>query len=117
MKPRERPKEWDLPFWYQPEAPLGSAVRSIAALSPSFHWVGIYLPKGKKWALGPSIGVLPKRGKAAFRSEWAIPIKKLEGDRVLGQIKMGSRFPEAFGSAEEAAVRKIAEELGELWPE
>lgn len=47
----------DAPVWYQPEAPLGSAVRYIAGLSPKFHWVGIYvLEGGKTLKLGPYIG-------------------------------------------------------------
>jgi len=44
------------PVWYQPEAPLGSAVRHIAALSPRFNWVGIYVLKKKTLVLGPFIG-------------------------------------------------------------
>jgi GAF domain-containing protein len=46
----------DWPVWYQPEAPLGSAVRYVAALSPRFNWVGIYVLKGKFLELGPFIG-------------------------------------------------------------
>lgn len=44
------------PVWYHPDAPLGSAVRYIASLSPKFHWVGIYELKGKSLELGPFIG-------------------------------------------------------------
>ena len=44
------------PLWYQPESPLGSAVRYVAALSPKFNWVGIYILKGKTLELGPYIG-------------------------------------------------------------
>ncbi|MGZ3688255.1 MAG: GAF domain-containing protein [Bdellovibrionota bacterium] len=46
--------EW--PVWYDPSSPLGSAVRHIAALSPKFNWVGIYLLKGKMLELGPYLG-------------------------------------------------------------
>lgn len=46
----------EMPFWYRPEAPLGSAVRYIAALSPKFDWVGIYVLKGRQLVLGPYIG-------------------------------------------------------------
>src|SRR5690242_2602528 len=46
----------DLPVWYEPGAPLGSAVRYIAALSPKFNWVGIYVLKGKYLELGPYVG-------------------------------------------------------------
>lgn len=45
-----------MPVWYRPEAPLGSAVRYIAALSPRFNWVGIYVLKGKQLVLGPFMG-------------------------------------------------------------
>lgn len=43
-------------FWLDPLSPLGSAVRYIAALSPSFDWVGIYLLKGSTLILGPYLG-------------------------------------------------------------
>jgi L-methionine (R)-S-oxide reductase len=46
--------EW--PTWYQPESPLGSAVRYLASLSPKFNWTGIYVLKGKYLELGPYIG-------------------------------------------------------------
>lgn len=46
--------EW--PVWYQPEAPLGSAVRHIASLSPKFNWVGIYVLRNKVLELGPFMG-------------------------------------------------------------
>jgi L-methionine (R)-S-oxide reductase len=46
----------DWPVWYQPDSPLGSAVRYVASLSPKFNWVGIYILKGKVLELGPYIG-------------------------------------------------------------
>lgn len=46
----------DKPFWYNSAAPLGSAVRYVAALSPSFKWVGVYVLKGKWLKLGPYLG-------------------------------------------------------------
>lgn len=44
------------PVWYQPEAPLGSAVRYLASLSSRFDWVGIYFLKGQFLELGPFLG-------------------------------------------------------------
>ena len=49
----------DGPVWYQPGAPLGSAVRYVAGLSPKFNWVGIYVLKGKMLELGPYMGAAP----------------------------------------------------------
>ena len=46
----------DLPVWFQPEAPLGSAVRYVTGLSGKFQWVGIYLLQGKTLVLGPFLG-------------------------------------------------------------
>ncbi len=46
----------DWPTWYDSKSPLGSAVRYVAALSPQFDWVGIYVLKGKMLELGPFIG-------------------------------------------------------------
>lgn len=56
MSPKAVSISPDWPVWYQPEAPLGSAVRYIAGLSPKFNWVGIYVLKGKTLELGPYIG-------------------------------------------------------------
>lgn len=56
MKKNLRSISPDQPVWYQPEAPLGSAVRYVASLSPNFHWVGIYILKGKSLVLGPFLG-------------------------------------------------------------
>jgi GAF domain-containing protein len=53
---RNAPSEAELPVWYHPDSPLGSAVKYVAALSPKFNWVGIYVLKGKFLELGPYIG-------------------------------------------------------------
>lgn len=49
------------------------------------------------------------------RSELVVLIR--HKGKIVGQIDIDSHFPNAFGSDEEAAVRQVAEELGELWPE
>jgi L-methionine (R)-S-oxide reductase len=136
------------PVWYQPEAPLGSAVRYLAALSPRFDWVGIYVLKGDTLVLGPFIGESTEHRKIPVgkgicgaavakdadqnvpdvklvdnylacslktRSELVALVRDGQG-KVLGQIDIDSHTPEAFGPEEERAVRKIADELGELWP-
>ena len=129
--------EW--PVWYQPEAPLGSAVRHLAGLSSRFDRVTIYVSKGKFLEPGPSLG-LPNVStripiaKAADRnipdvhalenylacsletqSELVVLIRGKDG-KILGQIDIDSRSRASFGPAEENAVRQIAMELGELWP-
>lgn len=38
------------------------------------------------------------------------------GGRILGQIDIDSHTRGAFGPPEEEAVRKVANELGEVWP-
>jgi GAF domain-containing protein len=48
-------------------------------------------------------------------SELVVLIRDREG-RILGQIDIDSHTRGAFGSEEEDAVRKVAKELGELWP-
>ena len=53
-KPVEISPEW--PVWYDPAAPMAGAVRYVAALSPRFNWVGIYVLKGNYLELGPFIG-------------------------------------------------------------
>lgn len=44
------------PLWYFPDAPLGSAVKYLASLSPKFNWVGIYTLSGNTLNLGPYLG-------------------------------------------------------------
>jgi L-methionine (R)-S-oxide reductase len=138
----------DQPVWYQPESPLGSAVRYVAGLSPKFNWVGIYVLKGKTLELGPFIGAetdhrrIPVgRGvcgtavaenadqnvpdvsahgnylacSTETKSELVVLVRGAEG-KILGQIDIDSHTRAAFGPEEEAAVRRVARELGELWP-
>lgn len=137
------------PVWYQPEAPLGSAVRYVASLSPKFNWTGIYLLKGKHLVLGPFVGAATEHTRISVgqgvcgtavaenadqnvpdvhasnnylacsletKSELVVLIRDSQGE-ILGQIDIDSHTPSAFGPAEEAAVKKVARELGELWPE
>lgn len=98
----------DLPVWYHPSSPLGSAVRYIAGLSARFNWVGIYVLKGKTLELGPYIGAETDHTRI-------FPVRDRNG-KILGQIDIDSHTPAAFGSIEEENVRRIARELGELWP-
>ena len=50
------------------------------------------------------------------QSELVVLIRNKSG-RILGQIDIDSHTPAAFGPVEEKAVKKVAQELGELWPE
>lgn len=142
----------DWPAWYTPQSPLGSAVKYVAALSPRFNWVGIYLLKGQGskmvLELGPYIGaktdhtqikvgqgvcgtavaedkdqnVPDVRARDNYlacsletRSELVVLVRNKKG-KVVGQIDIDSHVPAAFGPDEETAVRKVADELGALWP-
>ena len=49
------------------------------------------------------------------RSELVVLVEDRKG-KILGQIDIDSHTPNAFGAAEESAVKKVANELGELWP-
>jgi L-methionine (R)-S-oxide reductase len=49
------------------------------------------------------------------KSELVVLVRDKAG-RILGQIDIDSHTPSAFGKADEEAVRKVARELGELWP-
>jgi len=138
----------DLPVWYHPTSPLGSAVHYVAGLSAKFNWVGIYVLKGKHLELGPFIGAESEHTRIAIgqgvcgtavaenadqnvpdvrarenylacsletRSELVVLIRDRKGG-ILGQIDIDSHTLNAFGPEEEEAVRKVARELGELWP-
>lgn len=50
------------------------------------------------------------------RSELVVLIRNKDG-RILGQIDIDSHTLSAFGPDEEKAVRQVANQLGELWPE
>lgn len=49
------------------------------------------------------------------RSELVVLIRD-QKKRIVGQIDIDSHSPDAFGPEEEQAVRKVASELGALWP-
>jgi L-methionine (R)-S-oxide reductase len=136
------------PVWYQPQAPLGSAIRYVASLSPKFNWTGIYILKGDMLELGPYIGAATEHTRIPVgrgvcgtavaknedqnipdvnasdnylacsvetRSELVVLVRDRDGN-ILGQIDIDSHIPNAFGPEEEAAVKIIARQLGELWP-
>ena len=48
------------------------------------------------------------------RSELVVLVRDRKG-KILGQIDIDSHTPDAFGPDEEKAVKKVAQELGELW--
>lgn len=50
------------------------------------------------------------------RSELVVLIRDRNG-KILGQIDIDSHTVNAFGESEEKAVKQVANELGELWPE
>jgi GAF domain-containing protein len=137
----------ELPVWYNPLSPQGSAVHYVASLSPRFNWVGIYVLKGKFLELGPYIGAKSEHTRIPLgrgvcgtavaedkdqnvadvrerenylscsvetRSELVVLVRDRKG-KILGQIDIDSHTPNAFGPAEEEAVKKVANELGELW--
>src|SRR5579885_377466 len=49
------------------------------------------------------------------KSELVVLIRDRQG-KVVGQIDIDSHTPAAFGPQEGQAVKKVAQELGELWP-
>jgi len=49
------------------------------------------------------------------QSELVVLIRNSKG-KILGQIDIDSHTLNAFGPEEETSVRKVAQELGELWP-
>jgi GAF domain-containing protein len=128
---------------------LRAAVDRVAAISPAFNWVGIYVLDGQMLELGPFIGAPTEHTRIAVgvgvcgtavarnedlnvpdvtasdnylacsvetQSELVVLIRDRQG-RILGQIDIDSHTRSAFGPAEEAAVKQIADELGEAWPE
>jgi hypothetical protein len=108
------------PFWYDARAPLGSAVRYLASLSPWFSSVGIYVLRGGCLELGPYMGAMPssKRiqvGEALGQVAVVIPLRDCD-KKELGQIHIVHRLHQALEPEEEQAVRKVAQELEELWP-
>jgi putative methionine-R-sulfoxide reductase with GAF domain len=78
--------ERQAPTWLDANDALGSAVKHIAALSPTFNWVGIYVLNGDMLELGPYIGASTEHTRNAFNPSL------------------------------EAAVKHIADDLGDFWP-
>ena len=104
------------PVWYDPAAPLGSAVRYIAGLTSQVSWVGVFRRKGKGWVLGPCLGTRldVKPGQAVqLVVSLSVPIR----DQLVGQIRIQSHAPVTLDMQTEKAIRQVAKELGELWPE
>ncbi len=83
-------------------------MRYIASLSPRFDWTAICVTKGKSRELG----VKPNSKK----SELVVPILDSNG-KTLGQIEIQSGLLNVFSPEVEKIVRRVAAELGELWPE
>ena len=139
----------DMPVWFDPLSPMGSAVRYVAGLSSLFNWVGIYVLKGQVLELGPFVGAdtphkkirvgrgvcgtavargqdmnVPDVGASdnylacsiETRSELVVLIRDRSG-KIVGQIDIDSHTPNAFSPELEAAVGRVAKELGDLWPE
>jgi putative methionine-R-sulfoxide reductase with GAF domain len=80
--------------------------------------VGIYVFKGHVLELGPYMGA-PRESLTSSQephSKLVVLIQDSSG-RILGQLEIDSHTANAFGAAEEQAVRQIAKELGERWPE
>ena len=136
------------PAWLDADDALGSAVKQVAALSPSFNWVGIYVLNGDTLELGPYIGAPTEHtrikvgvgvcGTAVARnedlnvpdvtaadnylacsvetqSELVVLIHGQAGG-VLGQIDIDSHTRNAFTPPLQAAVKQIAQNLGDFWP-
>lgn len=102
MRKRTRiPPLQELPCWFQPEAPVGSAVRHIASLSRKI--AGVVGP-------GASIG---EPGPA--RSRWRVPIPAISGPMGKPARFFEINCLEAPSEEEKAAVAQVAAELSELW--
>ncbi|MCM2322251.1 MAG: hypothetical protein NDJ90_03210 [Oligoflexia bacterium] len=110
--PRKIANSPDLPFWYQPGAALGSAVRYLASLSPAFSRVSAFVTQGKRLKPGPVIGNL----KAEPGMHLSLLIRNRQG-AIVGQIDIESDAGASFGADEEAAARRVVQELGTLWSE
>jgi len=65
-----------------------------------YSWVGIYLVEGVGLAPGPS------KGEQATASEIALPIA-YEG-RVVGEIRVHSEAPTAFGDEDRVFLERVA---------
>lgn len=105
--------EW--PVWYQPENPLGAAVRYLASLLPRAERVSISLRKGKRWVRGPEFGVGVIR-PASSLAVLEIPIVDRCGVQ-LGKVDIQVHNPPGWSSVEETLARTVAKELGVLWRE
>ena len=100
----------DWPVWYDPAAPLGSAVRHIASLSAKIHWVHLDVVEGNSMKAGPRIG-------DPSLTEFPESVKQfLLGTRKglkLGQLRVGCTHlqPEV-----EHLIQSVIDEWISFWP-
>lgn len=119
----------DWPLWYDSAAPFGSALRYIASLSPRVKWAAVFKKtnsrKGARLEAGPSIGKAIGRqaigNKTANVTRLVFPIGDRSG-RCLGElaVELLPADPNPTDAQPDDQVddmiRKVAKELGELWP-
>ena len=110
----------ECPVWYDRLAPLGSAVRYVASLSPEIRWVGIYKSRGGTLVLGPQLGapdVRPgqKRIPIGKATDLHLVRKGTEG-KVVGALSVQLDERGGHKLELEENIRRIAGELGNLWP-
>jgi hypothetical protein len=96
------------PFWIQPGAVLGSAVRHVASLSGAFDRVELRTKKGN-WMIGREMK------KPAALGRWELEVLSPQG-KQLGVFCIESSTRESFTEVEVAQVSRVAKELGERWP-
>ena len=105
------------PVWFDPLAPVGSALRELLGLSGRIFWVGLHA-KGQSSRTAPrhSIGKLPEASEGIETQELLLPVKNPAGeDCATIRILYGKPSLASVEFAELA--KKVAQELGERWPE
>ena len=100
----------DLPAWYQPEAPIGSAVRYVASLCSQAAGVEVVRPGGRAFRLGRCGGA---RGLARLPG---LEVSLGEGASKKGTLRVYLREHCALGESERQRILEVVRELGERWP-
>src|SRR3954464_4075109 len=102
------------PVWYSLDAPLGSAVRYVASLSPRFNWVGIYILKGSVLELGPVVGATTEHRRIPVGKGICGTAVAENKDLNVPNVRKASNYLACSGNTQSELVVLIRDSEGKI---